>query len=162
MGFIDNISPLIVIYIIWRIFSKVQKSIPKDEDVGDKVSSSGDGSGPVALNIRDVLQQILRGGEVEVGRPPVQQSTGEQQPASYNSCPPVIAEEQTSVTVAGLEDKGRDLVGDMTPGEVVGSSLKKQRRPGLVKSRRQLQQAVIWSEILAKPLALRNDEREGF
>ncbi|HIJ79325.1 MAG: hypothetical protein OEY01_10100 [Desulfobulbaceae bacterium] len=164
MGFFENIFPLIVIYVIWQIFSKVQKSIPKDDKVGDQVASSGNGSEQVRINLRDVLQQILTGGEVEL--PNIVQPRGEEEAssvprkggmASVQSLPKVAV--KTLSRPARQRDNAMEHV---ITGVGESPSLKRERRSGVKPSRRKLRQAVIWSEILAKPLALRHEERDGF
>lgn len=157
MGFFDNIFPLIVIYIIWQIFSKVQKSIPKSEDMDGQGASTENEPGQVKVNIRDVLQQILSGGEVDL--PHVSSAPL----AEQSWAPSQNIAEQTSLVPEQHDDIVRDLVaGKKKSVEVVEQSLsEKQSRSSLVMSRKKLQQAVLWSEILAKPMALR-EQRDGF
>ena len=167
MAFLENIFPLIVIYFIWRIFTKAQKSIAKDENVGPKGEVADNDSAQVSISIRDVLRQIMTGGELEIPR--VQQPLPVEIQSSLHKPVPSSDDQSFSRADADKVDpvqyrygQGGDLKEEKSSDMISELPSSVERRPGMIYSRGELRQAVIWSEILAKPLALRNNEQDGF
>ena len=66
MGFLENIFPLIFIYFVWKVFSKIPKS-PADSEpegkTGRPKSSIPDNDQMGSIDPVDLLRQIFFGGE---------------------------------------------------------------------------------------------------
>lgn len=154
----ERIFPFIVLYFVWRIFLKKQKK--KQKSAKPKVAS---GKVDVAVSPAAVLKQMLFGG-IEMPQTMTQGRSGQEvydAPLQYPSPEEDIAEgreaiipEEDNKAVARAEYFSEDVVEIKSRPERCQSV--KYGPNGLICFRKDLQKAVIWSEILAPPLGLRN------
>lgn len=155
----ERIFPFIVLYFIWRIFFKKQKKKPKIEK--PKVSSDKTDK---SISPADVLKQMLFGGIDMPQTVTPKRSDQEFYDESIQYTPEeyiaedqevIIPEDDMIVTPAPYFSK--DVVeGKMKPdkSQSVRYAFRRQAY-----SRKDLQKAVIWSEILAPPLGLRDQKK---
>lgn len=170
MHFFENIFPLIVIYVIWRIFVRAQKSVPKEGTQQKEQNVAADGAVQPAINLRELLLGVLTGQMDSSGqavpRPQSPVRDGEPREAGYwqgydqdwQEPPPVV---ESSAATARLAAKEKKIMSAASRPDAVAASSLPPARPQakrFCKSRRELQDAVVWAEILAKPVALRDQQ----
>ncbi|MGV1099367.1 hypothetical protein ACUUL3_08150 [Thiovibrio sp. JS02] len=142
MGFWENIFPLIVIYLIWKVISKAQKAVPTEEAEQQEA-----GAGQPPLNAADLLRLLLAGRTppplpVPAGRQGKEAEGGRPRPARQAGRVLIPAEE------------GESRARPAKKATAVVATAPAPARPAV---RKRLQQAVIWAEILGKPVSLRKE-----
>ncbi len=176
----DNLFPLIVMYIIWRIFSKAKDSVSDESASTD--SGQGQNAGKkkkVTVGLAEVLRQIM-GGELDM--PQQGKAVGKQQTFAHEEEPmpgkwqsPWMYEEQEYFD--SVIDSRQVVHEEVLPAYEMPEPVEKQKvepasAPGLDNlqsrkrkkfalagaKRQRLREAVIWSEVLGRPVALRGEE----
>lgn len=150
----ERIFPFLVIYFIWRIFFKAKKKKPEIEKPEAAAADKAD----ISVSPVDVLKQMLFGG-IEMPDALKQERTGEvlpEEPLQHipekyypEEQQPAFAETDVSVPRGRRPPEGE-------PIRETAQSLKDTFTTP-VYSRKDLQKAVVWAEILAPPLGLRGE-----
>lgn len=162
MGFLENIFPLIVMYLIWKVFTKVQSIGKESGEQGQEpqpIPAQG-GENP-QVDIRELLRQIFLGQETLPQ--PRQQEARADDGARRRAV--VLNREEEGGRLAGREKtvrQGREgAARKALPRPEGKESGKAVLLPeARCSSQNRLRQAVIWSEILARPVALRDKSGE--
>lgn len=165
MGFLENIFPLIVIYLVWKVFNKAQKAGQEEGEQEAQPRPPAPAEGEYGqVDVRELLRQILLGGEAAQPRPvpPPQPRPAPREAivAVPQGRRPSLIREETPARQTRREKAGRrekpEAPAAVRPAPRAAAPEGKPCRPGRpCFSPRKLRQAVIWSEILARPVALR-------
>ena len=146
--------PLVVFFIVWRIASRSRKARPVDKVVvgGDKAEKT-----EVTINLLDVLKHMVSGG-MELPQSIKQQYPQERaEPIELPQDLLQGAEEELPEERPAFAKIERRASREVRPEEKTAKPEEfVTKKAGL--PRKKLQQAVVWSEILAPPVALKNDE----
>jgi len=160
MGFIENIFPLLVIYVIWKVIDKAQRSVSGDDSGGEKSAPEAVAVGQgmnTPVNITDLLRVLFqKDGQSPVGDPSVKtmrKESGGTPPAQIVGKKPLLQQKKREI------EEGRPPAATKV---FLAAGAKKAPLSGIVPSRRRilqakdLRRAVVWSEILSKPVSLRD------
>lgn len=142
----ERLIPLLVIYIVWRIISKPRKKAPQQQK-----TAPAEGRGI------KILRQVLSG-------EPDQEELEAIIKERAGTAAGLPAEEITAATPIPSALPRQKVVQEAEPAIALPKrSGSKEKRLKVVCgagfTRRTLKNAVIWSELLAKPLALRDDQQ---
>ncbi len=151
MGFFENIFPFFVVYLIWKVIARAQRGVPgkggSGQDLAPQVPTGR--AGQPAGGVGELLRLL-----VEQARQPVGISAAGNEPAEASPPPPRTG-----------DPPGREILPLPRPGrrepqpapEAESPSLPAVRAAAPLRpSRRQLRQAVLWTEILGRPVGLRD------
>jgi len=165
MGFLENIFPLIFIYLVWKVFSKVQ-SVGREE--GEQAPEpqtqpvSGQSGEPVHVDVRELLRQIFLGREES---PPPRPRQAQKETVAAPRKAPLILEGTRSKSARREKSGHREKEKNVAPLRPHPRDRQPQAAApgagGPCFSPDRLRQAVIWSEILARPVSLRDETHGG-
>lgn len=164
MGFLENIFPLIFIYLVWKVFSKVQGIGRQEEEQTPEPQPqpvSAHSGEPVQVDVRELLRQIFLGREESPPPRPRQAQKETVVPRKASLVLEGAPSKSTRREKSGQREKEKNVVPERS------RTRDRQRQAGAPLaggpcfSPGRLRQAVIWSEVLARPVALRDEAQGG-